>query len=321
MSPVIAQPRQRGMAIVSALLIAALVAVLAGSMLSQQSLFTRQLENQQRRAEGAAVLQAGLDWSRQLLAEQRKADPLVRRDQRWAQPLGALPVGERGGQFQGTLEDEQGKFNLRNLVYEDQPDPRAEASLRRLFELLELRPALATAVTTRVIDGYPLRSQVAPDQAFDSGRGTSPGAQTQLLLPRQPMLRDVRQLAEVPGMDEASLQRLLPFVTLLPTNTWVNGNTAPAEVLAAQVPGLSLQKAHGLVAEREGGHWFVNRGDFVNRLHMPHLVLESVEVGITSDWFRLHGQTLPTASAVHVGALLHVGEAGLPRVIWTRVGA
>lgn len=310
------------MAIVSALLIAALVAVLAGSMLSQQSLFTRQLENQQRRAEGAAVLQAGLDWSRFLLADQRKADPLVRRDQRWAQPIGGLPVGTRGGQFQGALEDEQGKFNLRNLVYEDQPDPRAQASLQRLFELLELRPALAGAVIARVIDGYPRRSQAQPgSQAFDSGRDTSPGAEAQVLPPRLPMLREVRQLAEVPGMDAASLQRLLPFVTVLPANTWVNGNTATAEVLAAQVPGLSLQKAHGLVAERDGGHWFVNRGDFVNRLHMPHLVLESIEVGITSDWFRLQGQTLPLARAVRLEALLHVGETGLPRVIWSRVGA
>lgn len=316
------QARQRGMAIISAMLIAALVAVLAGTLIGQQSLFTRQMENQQQRIVGAGVLEAGLAWSQQLLAEQRRADPLIRHDQFWARPIAGLSVGARGARFQGQLEDEQGKFNLRNLVYEDQVDPSAQARLRRLFEVLELRPALAEAVMARVIDGYPLREmQVespASASAFDSGRLTSPGAAERLHPARSPMLRSVRQLAGLPGMDTASLARLEAFATVLPANTWVNGNTASAEVLAAHVPGLSLEKARGLVAEREGGQWFINRGDFVNRLRMPQVVLESVPVGITSDWFRLMGHT--AGGGVRVEALLHLGETALPLVIWSRVG-
>ncbi|MGE7991491.1 type II secretion system minor pseudopilin GspK [Pseudomonas sp. NPDC089554] len=322
MKPVVSQARQRGMAIVSAMLIAALVAVLAGTLTAQQSLFTRQMENQQQRVVGAGVLEAGLAWSRQLLAEQRRLDPLVRHDQFWARPIADLAVGVRGARFQGQLEDEQGKFNLRNLVYEDQVDPLAQARLRRLFEVLELRPALAEVVMERVIDGYPLREVQAQSPAsatsFDSGRLTSPGAAERVHPPRRPMLRSVRQLAELPGMDAASLARLEAFATVLPANTWVNGNTASPEVLAASVPGLSVQKARSLVAERDGGQWFVNRGDFVNRLRMPQVLLESVPVGITSDWFRLLGHTAP--GGVRVEALLHLGEAALPSVVWSRVG-
>ena len=44
--------QQRGMAIISALLIAAVVAVIAAGMISRQSVFTRELESLQQRAQG-----------------------------------------------------------------------------------------------------------------------------------------------------------------------------------------------------------------------------------------------------------------------------
>src|SRR3546814_19770342 len=100
-----------------------------------------------------------------------------------------------------------------------------------------------------------------------------------------------------------SLHDALPI--FLPANTWRNGNTASAPVLAAYVPGLSLQRAQALIAERDGGHWFINRGDFVNRLRMPELEMTSVKVGITSDWFRLRGQARSGQRRVVVDALLH----------------
>ena len=44
--------KQRGMAIISALLIAAVVAVIAGGMLTRQTVFTRSLEAEQMRTQG-----------------------------------------------------------------------------------------------------------------------------------------------------------------------------------------------------------------------------------------------------------------------------
>lgn len=314
--------QQRGMAIISALLIAAVVAVIAAGMITRQSVFTRELESLQLRAEGQGVLQAGLAWSRQLLAEQQRIDPLVRLDQGWARPITGLAVGERGGVFQGQLEDEQSKFNLRNLVVEEQLDEQALATFDRLCALIGLAPAVAQAIATRVIDGYPRRpAPVAqPVVGFDSGRATSPGAASRVLPARRPMLRSLDQL-NVPGLDAEGLERLRRVATVLPANTWVNGNTASAEVLAAQVPGLSVAKARQLIAERDGGRWFVNRGDFVNRLQMPQLVLESVQVGITSDWFRLQGAARRGQREVHMEALLLRGQAPWVQVIWSRVGA
>lgn len=310
--------RQEGMAVISALLIAAVVAVIAAGMIERQGLLTRQLENHQLALQGQWALEGGLQFSRQVLFEQRLRDPLVRGGQPWAQPMRDVPSGSV--RFDGQLEDEQGKFNLRNLMVDGQVDAEALATFKRLCALIGINERLATAIAGQVIDSYPQRPLAALGK-LDSGRATSPGGAVEALPARPPMLRSVEGLAGLKGMDGQALERLRRFVTVLPALTWVNGNTASAEVLAAQVPGLSLQQAAALVAERDGGRWFINRGDFVNRLRMPSLAMANVRVGINSDWFRLRGLVRLGNRELALQALLRQREGQLPDVIWRRVGA
>ncbi|WP_178080946.1 type II secretion system minor pseudopilin GspK [Pseudomonas sp. DrBHI1] len=306
------------MAVISALLIAAVVAVIAAGMIERQGLLTRQLENHQLALQGQWALEGGLQFSRQVLFAQRLRDPLVRGGQPWAQPMRDVPSGSV--RFDGQLEDEQGKFNLRNLMVDGQVDAEALATFKRLCALIGINERLATAIAGQVIDSYPQRPLAAPGK-LDSGRATSPGGAVEALPARRPMLRSVEGLAGLKGMDGQALERLRRFVTMLPALTWVNGNTASAEVLAAQVPGLSLQQAAALVAERDGGRWFINRGDFVNRLRMPSLAMANVRVGINSDWFRLRGLVRLGNRELALQALLRQREGQLPDVIWRRVGA
>ncbi|MFL1480537.1 type II secretion system minor pseudopilin GspK [Pseudomonas grimontii] len=282
--------KQRGMAIISALLIAAVVAVIAGGMLTRQTVFTRSLEAEQLRVQGQWLLQTGLERSRQMLWEARQKDVLTRLDQPWARA--------QAGVFEGRIDDEQGKFNLRNLVNRQQPDAEQLQSFERLCRTLGVAPAVSRRISQRVIASYEQNGQPA----------------------KYPMLRSLDDLSGLEGLTPEVLQHLQAYVSVLPGNTWVNGNTASAEVLSAVVPQLSLSQAHGLVAERDNGHWFINRGDFVNRLHLPQVELESVQVGITSEWFRLQGQARRERRRVTIDALLHRPEDREPKVIWSRVG-
>ncbi len=83
------------------------------------------------------------------------------------------------------------------------------------------------------------------------------------------MLRSLDDLSGVEGLDAAVLQRMQTYISVLPDMTWVNGNTARAEVLSAVVPTTESVQAQALVAERDGGHRFIRPGGFVNRLHLP----------------------------------------------------
>ncbi|WP_460114668.1 type II secretion system minor pseudopilin GspK [Pseudomonas sp. H3_G03] len=282
-----AAAKQRGMAIISALLIAAVVAVLAGAMLTRQTVFTRSLEAEQLRIQGQWLLQGGLERSRQMLWDARQKDVLTRLDQPWARA--------QGGAFEGRIVDEQGKFNLRNLVNRQQVDSEQLQSFERLCRLIGVDPTVSRRISQRVIASY------------------EPPA-------KYPMLRSLDDLSGIEGLDPNLLQRMQAYISVLPGPTWVNGNTASAEVLSAVVPQLSLSQAHGLVAERDSGHWFINRGDFVNRLRLPQVAVDAVQVGITSEWFRLQGQARREQRRVTVDALLHRPEDREPRVIWSRVG-
>ncbi|CAI8783550.1 Type II secretion system protein K [Pseudomonas sp. IT-93MI4] len=313
------QSNQQGMAIISALLIAAVVAVIAAGMLTRQSVSTRALEADQQRVQGRWVLHGGLEISRQLLWDARQRDPLTRLDQPWAQRLNAQG-------FEGRLEDEQGKFNLRNLVANERVDEAQVQAFQRLCELIGISAGLSQRISQRVIGSYPylLNPQIAENttskNAFDSGRATSPNASRKPQNPKLPMLRSVDDLRSVEGVNDAVIGKLAPYLTVIPATTWLNGNTATAPVLAAYVPGLSLERAQALINERDAGRWFINRGDFVNRLRMPNLELTSVKVGITSDWFRLRGEARCDQRRVSLDALLHRSEDRLPQVIWSRVG-
>lgn len=314
------QSNQQGMAIISALLIAAVVAVIAAGMLTRQSVSTRALEADQQRVQGRWVLHGGLEISRQLLWDARQRDPLTRLDQPWAQRLNAQG-------FEGRLEDEQGKFNLRNLVANERVDEAQVQAFQRLCALIGISAGLSQRISQRVIGSYPylLNPQIAENtaskNAFDSGRATSPNASRKPQNPKLPMLRSVEDLRSVEGVNDAVIGKLAPYLTVIPATTWLNGNTATAPVLAAYVPGLSLERAQALINERDAGRWFINRGDFVNRLRMPNLELTSVKVGITSDWFRLRGEARRDQRRVSLDALLHRSEDRLPQVIWSRVGA
>ncbi|MCY1357642.1 Type II secretion system (T2SS), protein K [compost metagenome] len=114
-------------------------------------------------------------------------------------------------QIRIDIDDLAGRFNLNALLRQGQVDQVTLNRWARLLELLELPPLQL--------------SQVGP-------------------------LEELSQLRLLPGIDARLLQRLEPWVTLLPTDTALNINTAPAllvrtlgEVDAATADALARQAA------------------------------------------------------------------------------
>src|SRR5262245_11145630 len=103
--------KQRGVAVIVAVLIVALATSTVAFMLWHQSLWLRQVENISMRAQADAVARAAGQWVAAILAEDERAVDHL--GERWAQRI--PPFMAEAAELTGAIADEQAKFNVNNL--------------------------------------------------------------------------------------------------------------------------------------------------------------------------------------------------------------
>ena len=225
-----APARQRGIALITAVLMVALATMLAVGVVYRGVL------DQRRTATMFAMDQA---WEIALGAEAWAADFLQRDLQQsqgdnlsetWAQPLPPLPV--EGGSVAGRLVDLQGRFNLNNLVFADgTPNPDAIAQFSRLLVALDLEPNWASIMA----DWIDLDTQPGfPDGAEDN---VYLGQAPPYLAANMPITR-ASEIMALPGFGPERWAKLKPYVAALPVGTTLNVCTAPGIVLDSLSEGV-----------------------------------------------------------------------------------
>jgi general secretion pathway protein K len=300
--------RQRGMAVITAILVVALVASAASFMAWQQQLWLRQVENLAAQAQSRVVVLAALQWARSVLAQDARSSSVDHLGEGWAQALSPLPV--EGGELSGGLSDQQGLFNLNSLVREGKASAADLAAFRKLLELLQLPPGLASAVA----------DWIDPD-----AEATYPGgAEDMDYLALDPPYRAANRalttvdgLYRIKGFDAARVARLRAFVTALPQATPVNVNTAPAEVLAAAIADLSLDQARALVASRKARH-FTDLADFRARLPQPATQVNETLLSVGSRYFLVTGHARFGRAKAGCQALLEREATAWPKLVWQK---
>lgn len=304
--------RQRGAAVVSALIVVAIVAALTTSLFQRQTASTRRMENELARVQARAMLAGGIDWARLVVRDHGRREPTTRGDQIWATPVLDTrierPGDDRVAVFSGGVQDEQGKFNLYNLARNGVPQPEQEEILRRLLGALELPDTLAAQIVDIVASAQP--PVLAADAPNNPARPAPPA--------RAPLPRGVDEVAALLGLEPPMRNALRRTMTLLPSATQVNVNTAPAEVIAALVPGLSLAQARALAGERDRGNWFNNAGDFANRLAGTGVKTPAPAVSTNSSWFLASGTVVYERARVSMQALMRSAPPAAPETLWTR---
>lgn len=331
---------------ISALLIVTAVALLITGLFQRQAASVRAVENEQARIQARWLLQGGLDWARLVLRDDARRNSTTRLDTLWATPVEDTriqrPGDDRIAVFSGRIEDEQGKFNLRNLASAGIPQPIEVAAFQRLCAILGLPGSLAPQVALRVASAQssPSRSgesgsdgagslggaggtsaggsTIGGSSAGGSSTGSLSGSDTAGQGPTAPMIRGVDDLRGLTDVDDSVIDKLRPFVTVLPGITAVNANTASAEVLAAAVPGLSLSQARALTERRNAGAYFNDRADFGNRLANPDIQLTDTQIVTVSKWFSVNGTVTLERAAVTMQALISRENATSPSVVWKR---
>ena len=299
--------RQRGVAIVLALAVVALAALAATAMLVSQSTWSRQVELTAGHAQAQHLLQAGLDWSRAVLSDDRRVSDVDHLGEPWALRLPSMPV--ENGSLTGHIEDQQGKFNLNNLVEDGKVSVVQLERFRRLLTILALPPVLADSLADWIDDDHQPQPRGGAEDAHYLA------LQPPRLAANRP-LTDVAELALVAGFDDTVRARLRPFVTALPRFAAVNVNTASPEVIAASVDGLNLDDARAIVAKRERT-WFRSISDFSSQLPTG-LSVPSQYIAVSSDYFIATMAITIGGAQARGSALLAREHDGWPVIVWRK---
>jgi len=297
---------QRGVAAITAILIVAVAASAASLMLAQQAALLDQTMLVASRAQADVYAQAGMEWARGVLLQDMKGSSIDTLDEGWARPIAGMPI-ERAV-VAGDIADEQGKFNLNNVV---NGTGRSEADIKLLRQILvavELSPELADAVVDWV-DG---------DDDLTSGSGAESAYYLGLPRPYRagnaPMVQ-VDELYRVRGFDAKAVAKLRPYVTAIRERTALNMNTASDVVIAAAF-GVPREKVADLVAERRKNP-FADKAAFIAAAQRSNLINVLDLVDVKSSWFSVRIQVAQDDVVLGSEALVRRDPKGAA-IIWRR---
>jgi len=312
--------RQRGVAVITALLLTTLAVTIVASLFWQQQVQVRSMENQRLQLQTRWIVRGALDLSRLVLYQDHLDSPLVTQlNGVWATPLEETRLDDyiereraEAENFNATLSgkmiDAQSRYNLANLAQNHQPVQIQVKVFERLLTNLRLDPSLAQAVAMQVAN-----AQTAPQP-----QPPQPPQPAQTSGPQPIDLLRVEDLLAVSGFTPQMVERLRDFVIILPErDTELNVNTVPAELLSALYERLSLSDAAAMVNTRQRVY-YLNNGAFDATPQVSSLKKPDVKYDVKSRYFLAYSRVRLDRAALDAQSLLVRAANGITTVVWIR---
>ena len=288
--------KERGIALVSAILIAALVASLAFALSARERLWLHQVENRRDLFAAQAVAFASIDLARFALRDDMRNNQLDHLLETWTVPIPPIAVEE--GKASGRLIEMQGRFNLFALQRAGKPDLDGVDMLQSLLAARNLPSDWAL--------------KMARAMATQVSLVTAPSERK--LMP----VANLSELAQLSGIDPAKLATLDSLLTILPENTATNVNFAVPEFLVAMSPGLTISEAEQVVSRRAVAH-FRSVQDYVNALpERLRGVASMTRYCVESQYFIAEVDSWFGRAHLRYNALIYRQRNRMPELLWVR---
>lgn len=311
--------RQRGVAVITALLLTTLSVSIVASLFWQQQVQVRSMENQRLHLQTKWILRGALDWARLVLRQDGVDNQLATTlNAVWNTPLAETRLDQyierervEGEVFDATLSgrviDATSRYNLRNLSNGQVVNPRHVQIYGTLLSNLKLDPVLARRTAELVAN-----SQPPPPRAL----GSTQPVQARTTAPLE--IRRIEDLLAIPGYTPEAVERLREFVIVLPAGTKVNVNTAPAEVISALVERYTVSDALGLVARRKQAS-YRDIANFTEQLRGSELI-DTDSVDVKSEYFLVQSKIRLDRANLDAEALVErkLGSGIAPTVLSIR---
>jgi len=294
-----AQPRprgrQRGVVLLSVLLILALLTALVYQLVGRQSLVVAQAR---QTFAGDQALQYALgaeDFARQLLRQEWMDTGAVDNlTEAWAQPLPPLEVDE--GFLEIQVRDLNACFNLNAVASTQTGQSTGRVNLSR-FKTLLRNLNLPEPVADVWLDWIDPDQEVGGFGAEDSEYLLGEFAHRT----GDQLASHVSELRMLRDMDAELFTLIEPYVCVLPTDQLrINVNTAHPQVVAALNPSISSAQIEG-IALSERTYADVNQ----ITAEIPELAAATDAIGVASEFFEIQIRAQVDDSLVELASTLH----------------
>ena len=243
---------QSGIALITAVLIVALVTVAASAMATRQILDIRRTENVIHSDQAYAYALAAEQLVGRVLVDFDKDKNVDHMGEDWAK-VAQVPIPMRGGVVTASIQDASGAFPINSVV--DEAGVRRDTFYVALQSLIDkvLADSFAPELPAAIMDWVDANQDVTPGGAEDLDYLNKPFPYRAANHP----ISSVSELRLLNGMLPDDYIKLVPrdgrapFINALPWDATININTAPKEVIMCLSDKITAEMADEIIAARD----------------------------------------------------------------------
>jgi general secretion pathway protein K len=313
-----ARRRERGAALIIAMLVFALATTLVVAMSSEFTLFLKRGQNSFVSSQAQAYLRGGEELAGLALVEDLKEDEReksVRDDlsELWAQEV--LPYAlDEGGWLTGRLEDLQGRFNINSVVGKAPADKQFTDAQEQFIRLLQTpeEPRVSEQDAVLILEAL-------LDWLDEDSEPRDFGAEDGHYIDSEPSYRtgngrmeSVSELRLVAYMTPELYAALEPSLTVWGDSNTINIHTATEAVLrsinaAGELQPLSINEGEALASQREEAGFESVQAMLDSQVYAGRELDAALiaRLGESSSWFLYSGEVEVADRVTRLYSVLH----------------
>lgn len=299
---------ERGSAIISAMLIVALVAIIVSSLLYQHQILINQIENHLAYNQSRIIADAAFEWSRIVLLEDAKLGNIDHLKEIWTTKIPATEF--ENGRVEGSIIDQQAFCNLNNLMGVKDNQDETVQNFKSIINTFGGHGNIIDALVDWIDKDYEVTPLGGAEDGFYLTQSIPYRSANQALT-------ELGNLTRVAGFNEEIIYNLSKYCVTLPEPTPININTTTPDVIKLSFPALSVLDIESIMTQRNIRP-FDNVEDMMKLLGNTATKINKSSLSVSSHYFLVNTKIYFGKTTMRATALLKRNKSELATIIWKR---
>ena len=299
---------EQGSAIISAMLIVALVAIIISSILYQHQILINQIENHLAYNQSRIIADAGFEWSRIVLLEDAKLGNIDHLKEIWTTKIPATEF--ENGMVEGVILDQQAFCNLNNLIGVKDDQDETVRNFKSIINTFGGHGNIINALVDWIDKDYEVTPLGGAEDGFYLTQPIPYRSGNQALT-------EMGNLTRIAGFNQEIISSLSEYCVALPEPSAININTALPDVIKLSFPALSVADIESIIAQRNIRPFESVEG-IMKLIGNDTKKLNKNRLSVGSNYFLVNTKVHFGKTTMHASALLRRDRQDLAKIIWKR---